>query len=1028
MRKAHAVAALFGLGFAASLAAGDEASGHPGAFAPGANSRLCVEPSTPCAAETLVAGANADATISLSSLNIEMLPGTVVSFIPPAASLPGPETNGQCTDSLDNDGDGYANEGCLPFGYDLESNRCDNSANDDVADDGPFGSVGINDGCPQVGSSAETGSQCQNASNDDTLDDSKVNDGCVPGGVGTTQGETNALCDDATNEDPRDDAAGGAQRVNDGCPAIGPAETACDNAVDDDGDTQVNDGCPMIGGVEPEVNECLNAVDDDADGMVNDGCPEPALTSPPVGAVAGKIVTSPTTLGLINTPCNTPLSVTLGLYNSTTQNALWNEWGMGDPHPYGALGSFRDDGNGNFLPRHVERYPEFLNQMFDPDRVGDINGDGDHFDTSAEGVAENPGASPLDWYGTVEPLRPIARYSASTVVSSQALLLQVVVFAPGAFAAYKPPHPLSDLASPTLGYPAVVVIQAPTENPIPEPITDTCSPSSLKVILWGVTRDNPCTGGTCPTSDDFCINGEFGGQCPLVDPPVGSCLAPSTHEGNCVRYANPSTAGTQYFGVFQQSTRDLDGDGHENGIDTCPANTNWENPRSSSGADGDMIDSACDPNAFVNEHSGNIDQDNHPNGAAWFNAGDNCPLVSNPDNKESERDQPHSVAAPRGGSRLDAMGDACEPAETACGAAAVDDDGDGLVNDGCTTVGTPTAETNCAYSTTAEMDNDFDGYPNDGCAAVGAAESGIGCENYVSEDDDNGDTVIDASDSTNDGCPAQGGPERGCLNSTDDDGDGSVNDGCPSSSKVATGHYHTVWGLIPKCIGGVDVDGDGYCASGSATVPADPNDTNANLVPETYSQLRAFPVAHSGSGTNPPASREPVQVCNDGLDNDGDTLIDLLDGASTSGSTTDDCRPPDSLYTSGVDTDGDGSRDEAEIHLGTDPLSRCGRGLETGTTPSIGWPMDLRGDTSFTSDKVNASDLATFTAQGREGTAPGDANFDRRWDLRPGSTFPPYWINVADLNALSTNTPVPMFGVKAFGFFSVCSAHRVYGD
>ena len=111
---------------------------------------------------------------------------------------------------------------------------------------------------------------------------------------------------------------------------------------------------------------------------------------------------------------------------------------------------------------------------------------------------------------------------------SQALLYQLVVFAPGAFAAYQRPHPLSDLASSTHGFPSVLVLQAPTADPAPEPITDFCSPSTVKVLLWGQTRDNPCTGTSCYTANDVCINGEFGGQqCPLVDPPVGTCGMPS---------------------------------------------------------------------------------------------------------------------------------------------------------------------------------------------------------------------------------------------------------------------------------------------------------------------------------------------------------------------------------------------------------------------------------------------------------------------------------------------------------------------
>jgi len=53
--------------------------------------------------------------------------------------------------------------------------------------------------------------------------------------------------------------------VNDGCPAVGPAESGaqCLNATDDDGDGKVNDGCPT-GGAAPESGpQCDNNTDDD---------------------------------------------------------------------------------------------------------------------------------------------------------------------------------------------------------------------------------------------------------------------------------------------------------------------------------------------------------------------------------------------------------------------------------------------------------------------------------------------------------------------------------------------------------------------------------------------------------------------------------------------------------------------------------------------------------------------------------------------------------------------------------------------
>jgi hypothetical protein len=93
----------------------------------------------------------------------------------------------------------------------------------------------------------------------------------VDEGFPNTDGDTNADCVDADDDnDGFSDAveagsplcAGNANNdgpppptnplnddtvINDGCPAVGPAEIACDDAVDDDGDGAFNDGCPQVG-------------------------------------------------------------------------------------------------------------------------------------------------------------------------------------------------------------------------------------------------------------------------------------------------------------------------------------------------------------------------------------------------------------------------------------------------------------------------------------------------------------------------------------------------------------------------------------------------------------------------------------------------------------------------------------------------------------------------------------------------------------------------------------------------------------
>jgi hypothetical protein len=751
-------------------------------------------------------------------------------------------------------------------------------------------------------------------------------------------------------------------------------------------------------------------------------CPNPPSgTAPILGDVMGTLSSS-TFLGVSNTPCSTNLTITFVFLNATVDNSASNlvyPSTQAQADAGGTLSPLLHDVNvvgggsgqsqagatsvANGLPAHVDLYPSYLNVVFDPDTPS----------------GPNP------------PVQPLARYSGGQIVVGTSVVLTNQFFAPGALAAFAAPHPYFDMAGTALGYTTVSVLQDTTVEAAPTAITDFCTPLELTATTFGTSRINPCNGGPGGPNPNPTVCNNDG----VINNP-----APGVPTGR-TRGTNPPTAGTYYYGAYQFSQRDSDGDGLENAFDSCPYNANTDgDPRTSAGPDADMLDSACDPGPVASNN--NQDGDSAANGGQWTNALDNCPLLVNSDNNEFEADQLENIRRPRGGPATDSIGDVCDGSETDCeGPAAAqphDDDGDTLINDGCPTVGSATAETTCTFSTSAEMDNDFDGYPNDGCPAVGAAESGADCENYTSQDDDNGDTVVNNSDNTNDGCPAQGGPEFGCLNSVDDednpatgpaDGDGVINDGCPSSTNVANGHYHTDWDLAPVCIGGVDLDSDGYCATGGTGNPNDPNDNNANIIPETYSQFRPFVVAHSGSGTNPPASREPTQICSDGVDNDGDTLVDLLDGTNAGGATTDDCRPPDSAFTVGDDTDGDGSRDAAEIHMGTDGLARCGKGFETGggPPPSDSWPADLRGDGAFTGDKVNVSDLGTYSAQGKNNKSPGQAGFDRRWDMRPGTTVGG-WVGVADLAAVSSQVPQPSTGVRAFGFFSVCTAHKRFQD
>jgi hypothetical protein len=325
-----------------------------------------------------------------------------------------------------------------------------------------------------------------------------------------------------------------------------------------------------------------------------------------------------------------------------------------------------------------------------------------------------------------------------------------------------------------------------------------------------------------------------------------------------------------------------------------------------------MIDSVCDPTPGVDTGAGNHDGDIAVNGGSWQNAGDNCPLVSNGTQADSEAGGSYiapfaSNPAPKGGPRSDNVGDAC-----------------------------------------------------------------------------------DADDI------------------------------------VANGAFETTASLVARCVGGTDMDGDGWCASGGGQ-PSDPNDANAGQTPEAYSIFQPFPIAHSGSGATPP-QRQPVQVCNDELDNDGDGYIDLEDnGLRTGAADVTNCNP---VGVGTTDTDGDGYPDEAEIHIGTDALGRCGVGAVPAT--SADWPSDFTsGAVPASVDKVVITDLTSFLAPTRRiGTSPGDTNYSRRYDLVPGFQYPfDTWIAINDLTAMlygTTGYPT-MFGVRAFNG-PTCTAHPVFGD
>jgi hypothetical protein len=110
---------------------------------------------------------------------------------------------------------------------------------------------------------------------------------------------------------------------------------------------------------------------------------------------------------------------------------------------------------------------------------------------------------------------------------------------------------------------------------------------------------------------------------------------------------NPQ-AGTYTFSTVSFGQRDADGDGYENGLDTCSLIANVGNPRVSldGDLDSDGMDVACDPND--DSSTGGTDSDQDKDG--YQNRQDNCPLDANGQEEDNQADED-----------TDQIGDACDP-------------------------------------------------------------------------------------------------------------------------------------------------------------------------------------------------------------------------------------------------------------------------------------------------------------------------------------------------------------------------------
>jgi len=330
----------------------------------------------------------------------------------------------------------------------------------------------------------------------------------------------------------------------------------------------------------------------------------------PIGAVVGDL-TATATLGLINGACFNVLPVRFIMLNASidpSDTVVYVDTEEDEPEAEGyGLPDYFEDKDKSGLQDGIERYPDFITRLLD-DEPGDEVG---------------------------QPLQPIRRAAGITVVAGVEVLLQFLIFEPGTFINENIP---SDAE---LGYPSVTLLQNigdPAQDPIPSAITDFCTPLVSSNITFGISKDNGCTDAGAATLDPICeVSSVILVEEGVTDP----------DESGSILFTNPPE-GTYTFTAIAVGQRDADGDGYENGLDTCPFIANQGDPRigGDGDADEDGLDKACDPNDDPLAKGTNSDEDLD----GYLNRQDNCPLVPNGEDGTNQRDSDDDV-----------IGDDCDP-------------------------------------------------------------------------------------------------------------------------------------------------------------------------------------------------------------------------------------------------------------------------------------------------------------------------------------------------------------------------------
>ena len=329
------------------------------------------------------------------------------------------------------------------------------------------------------------------------------------------------------------------------------------------------------------------------------------------GTVVGGNITAPR-LGLASNACNNLIQPNFILYDSTT-----NTSNTVDALPEGTKDRFSNlqTNGGDAFPASADanspavlKYPSFLNTILDPD-------------------LDYPGGP----NGPEPPISPHARYTGLTKVSNEWIFFTMLVFEktqldPFVDDAHNATHPFARYGRnpDEAGWVHIFILQDPMERVASTSIiSDFCTPMVADTMFLGQVTD--ISHGTVNRLTSPAANGGIDGE------------------------------GTHLLLLYALSLRDTDGDGLENSFDTCPFAANVDDPRVTAGADGDMIDPACDPNPNPPpENAFDFDDDD------FLNPQDNCPLVANATQTQGEDATTYIQAAPDAGFKDDSIGDACD--------------------------------------------------------------------------------------------------------------------------------------------------------------------------------------------------------------------------------------------------------------------------------------------------------------------------------------------------------------------------------